>query len=86
MYVILTYDVGVKRVAKVMKTCRKFLMHEQKSVFEGSLTNAELSRLKSALVKLIEPDSDRVSIYEFKSLKYSSKERIGLIADSNNVL
>ena len=35
MYVILTYDVGAKRVSKVMKTCRKYMVHVQKSVFEG---------------------------------------------------
>ena len=35
MYVILTYDVGAKRVSKVMMTCRKYMVHVQKSVFEG---------------------------------------------------
>ena len=35
MYVILTYDVVAKRVSKVMKTCRKYMVHVQKSVFEG---------------------------------------------------
>lgn len=34
MYIILTYDVGSKRVEKVLKICRKYLVHVQKSVFE----------------------------------------------------
>ena len=37
MFVIVTYDVSSKRVVKVMKTCRKYLTHVQKSVFEEIL-------------------------------------------------
>ena len=46
MFVIVTYDVATKRVAKVMKTCRKYLTHVQKSVFEGMITEGKLNRLK----------------------------------------
>lgn len=38
MYVILTYDVKVKRNPKVLKLCRKYLTHVQKSVFEGFIS------------------------------------------------
>ena len=34
-YVFLFYDVGVKRVNKVFKKCKKYLNHWQKSVFRG---------------------------------------------------
>ena len=37
MLVIVTYDISVKRVAKVMKICRKYLAHVQKSVFVGMI-------------------------------------------------
>ena len=47
MFVIVTYDVSVKRVSKVMKTCRKYLTHVQKSVFEGMITEGKLAQLKS---------------------------------------
>ena len=53
MFVIVTYDVASKRVAKVMKTCRKYLTHVQKSVFEGMITEGKLKRLKEELDKLI---------------------------------
>ena len=84
MFVILTYDINTKRVSKVMKTCRKYLVHEQNSVFEGTISEKNLNKLKNEIAKLIEPDEDRVSIYELQSLKYTSKERIGYhITDSN---
>lgn len=34
MFIILVYDVGEKRVAKVFKTCRKYLNWVQNSVLE----------------------------------------------------
>ena len=47
MFVIVTYDVNVKRNNKVLKICRKYLVHVQKSVFEGNITEAKLRKLKS---------------------------------------
>ena len=38
MFVILSYDVEAKRVAKVMKVCRRYLRHMHESVFEGKIT------------------------------------------------
>lgn len=35
MFVILVYDVNVKRTAKVLKTVCPYLSHLQRSVFEG---------------------------------------------------
>ena len=46
-YVFLFYDVGVKRVNKVFKKCKKYLNHWQKSVFRGPLTNSEILELKN---------------------------------------
>ena len=42
MFVILAYDVASTRGNKIMKICRKYLRHIQKSVFEGSLSDAKL--------------------------------------------
>ena len=64
MFVILTYDVNVKRVSKVMKTCRKYLSHVQNSVLEGSITEKNLNKLAvsiNSIKKLLpefEPFSD----------------------------
>ena len=46
MFVIVTYDVNAKRDPKVMKTLRKYLTHEQHSVFEGLITPGRLKHLK----------------------------------------
>ena len=55
MFVILVYDVKTKRNNKILKTCRKYLRHVQKSVFEGNLTEAKLKRLKNELKKMLKP-------------------------------
>ena len=85
MFVIVTYDVNVKRVSKVMKTCRKYLTHEQNSVFEGSITDRNLEKLKREIAKIIDPNTDRVNIYEMQSLKFTTKERIGLCTTDSNI-
>ena len=77
MFVIVTYDVNVKRNNKVLKICRKYLVHVQKSVFEGNITEAKLRKLKSELKRTTKTEEDSVIIYWFDSLKYSSKEVLG---------
>lgn len=42
IFVVVVYYVGKKRNPKVLKICRKFLLHSQKSVFEGYLDENEL--------------------------------------------
>lgn len=86
MFVILTYDVAVKRVAKVMKICRKYLTHVQKSVFEGMITEGKLNQLKRELASKIVCTEDEICIYKIESLKYSSKERIGKEKMNDNIL
>ena len=81
MFVILVYDVGTKRVQKVMKRCRNYLHHVQRSVFEGNLTEAQLQRLKDELKGLIDVRMDAVSIYTVGSVRFSSKETIGISSD-----
>ena len=86
MFVIVTYDVNVKRNNKVLKICRKYLIHVQKSVFEGNITEAKLRKLKSELKRTTKTDEDSVIIYRFDSLKYSSKEVLGEYSPEENFL
>lgn len=86
MFVILTYDVAAKRTGKILRVCRKYLHHERKSVFEGSLTTAKLQRLKDELKKWIVVKEDSVNIYEFDSLRYSAKEQIGRNSQCDHIL
>ena len=78
MFTIVVYDINVKRTARVMRICKEYLEHVQKSVFEGSITEAKLNKLKKELFRAIVKDEDSIIIYKFETLKYSSKEVIGL--------
>lgn len=77
MFIILVYDIGEKRVAKVLKTCRKYLYWVQNSVFEGEITLARLVKLKIDLNKIIDTEYDSVIIYTFRTTKYSEIEILG---------
>ncbi len=78
MFVILVYDVGEKRVAKMLKTCRKYLYWVQNSVFEGDITESSLIKLKSEIEDIINIDKDSVIIYKFRTTKYSDIEIMGV--------
>lgn len=78
MFVILVYDVNQKRVAKILKLCRRYMNWVQNSVFEGEITGAKLTKLKAELKKLINEKEDSVIIYQFRSTRYSRREIMGL--------
>ena len=77
MYVILVYDIEEDRVAKVLKTCRKYLNWIQNSVFEGEITKAQLASLKADLKEIIEKEKDSVVFYKMRTTKYLNKEIMG---------
>lgn len=78
MKVILVYDINEKRVAKVLKTCRKYLHWVQNSVFEGDISEAKLEKLKLELRKIINEEEDSVIIYTFRTAWYTKRETIGI--------
>ena len=86
MFVVLVYDIRVKRVAKIMKICRKYLVHVQKSVFEGRITESNLKKLKKELELHMDAKEDQIIIYRFESTKYASKEQIGIILSNESVI
>ncbi|MDR1886826.1 MAG: CRISPR-associated endonuclease Cas2 [Prevotellaceae bacterium] len=77
MYVILVYDVGEKRVAKMLKLCRKYLNWVQNSVFEGEITKVKLKELTILSKKIIDPDSDSIIIFANRDEKWLNKTVIG---------
>jgi len=77
MYLILVYDIEEKRVAKVLKTCRKYLNWIQNSVFEGEITKAQLAALKADLKEIIKKEKDSVVFYKMRTTKYFKKEIMG---------
>ena len=80
------YDVNHKRVNKIMKICRKYLIRVQNSVFEGSITESKLSKLKDEIRKNIDCKKDKVCIYILESLKYIKKDEIGSINGYDNFI
>lgn len=93
MYVILVYDIstetkdGQRRLVKVMKKCRQYLHHTQKSVFEGEISSSKLMELKIALKRLINHNEDYVVIYKLDNKNNLNRENIGLEFDpTDNIL
>lgn len=78
MFVILYYDVNETRCSKMLKICRKYLIHVQNSVFEGEITIANLEKLISELKKAMIDEEDSLVIYKFRSMNYSERLIFGV--------
>ena len=77
MYVILVYDINVKRVGRALQICRRYLNWVQNSAFEGELTEAKLRELKLRLKQIIDDKDDSILIYRFKEQGQVEKEVMG---------
>jgi CRISPR-associated protein Cas2 len=77
MYVILVYDVGEKRVSKMLKLCRKYLNWIQNSVFEGEITKVKLKELITLCKTIIDPDVDSVILFANRDEKWLDKTIVG---------
>ena len=74
MYVILVYDVGEKRVGKMLKLCRRYLNWIQNSVFEGEITEVKLMELKQNANDLMDVETDSLIVFESRQEKWLEKE------------
>jgi CRISPR-associated protein Cas2 len=77
MYVILVYDCGEKRVAKLLKLCRKYLNWIQNSVFEGEISDVKLKELVILAKKIMNTDEDSLIIFAGQSGKHLTKQIVG---------
>lgn len=77
MYVILVYDIGEKRVGKILKLCRQYLNWIQNSVFEGGITEVKLKELIFRAKEIMDPDCDNIIIFKSRDEKWLEKEVIG---------
>jgi CRISPR-associated protein Cas2 len=73
MYVILVYDMDQKRVAKMLKLCRKYLHWIQNSVLEGEITSVKLKELVIQ-ANLIMKDNDSLIIFKSRDERWLEKE------------
>jgi CRISPR-associated protein Cas2 len=77
MYVILIYDIGEKRVGKILKLCRKYLNWIQNSVFEGEITEVKLEELKIKANNIMKEETDSLIIFKSRQEKWLEKEIVG---------
>ena len=77
MYVILVYDFGEKRVAKMLKLCRKYLNWIQNSVFEGEISEVRLKELLIHTDKFMRKDEDSIIIFSGNMKQSLNKQIVG---------
>ncbi len=78
MYCILVYDVGEKRVAKMLKLCRRYLNWIQNSVFEGEISEVKLKELIFEARQIMNEQEDSVIIFSSRNQRWLDKQIIGL--------
>jgi CRISPR-associated protein Cas2 len=78
MYIILVYDMGEKRVGKMLKLCRKYLNWIQNSVFEGEITEVKLKELIFSAKKIMDLEKDSLILFKSRQERWLDKEIIGM--------
>ena len=84
MYIILVYDCGEKRVAKMLKLCRQYLTWIQNSVFEGEITEVKLKELTLKAKEIMNVQEDSLIIFSSRQEKWLDKQIIGLEKNSTD--
>lgn len=77
MYVILVYDIGEKRVGKMLKHCRKYLNWIQNSVFEGDITEVKLKEMLIGAKKIMDEEHDSIILFKSRDAKWLDKQIVG---------
>lgn len=77
MYVILVYDIEEKRVAKMLKLCRRYLNWIQNSVFEGEITEVKLKELLRESKSIMDTAYDSMIIFKSREQKWLEKLVVG---------
>jgi CRISPR-associated protein Cas2 len=78
MYVILVYDVGEKRVAKMLRLCRRYLNWIQNSVFEGALSEIKLKELIFEARQIMDESQDSLIIFSSRNERWLDKQIVGV--------
>lgn len=69
-----------------MKICKKYLVHVQKSVFEGFLTEKTLKNLKNEIYHIIDVEVDAICIYQFDTTKFAKKYQLGKVESNDYII
>lgn len=73
MFVIITYDVGEKRVGKACKKLREYLDWTQNSVFEGEITKGKLQQCLGELDRIFDEKEDSIYLYQIANPNHIKK-------------
>jgi CRISPR-associated protein Cas2 len=77
MYVILVYDVGEKRVGKMLKLCRQYVNWIQNSVFEGEISEVKLKELVIKARGIMDVEIDSLIIFQSRHERWLEKQIVG---------
>lgn len=77
MYVIAVYDINEKRVAKMLKLCRRYLNWIQNSVFEGEITEVKLKQMIAESKQIMKKEEDSLIIFSSREQRWLDKQIIG---------
>ena len=77
MYVILVYDMGEKRVGKMLKHCRKYLNWIQNSVFEGEITEVKFKEMILGAKQIMDEETDSLIMFKSRNQKWLDKQVVG---------
>ena len=86
MWIILTYDVEVKRVQIIRKTCLPYLKWVQNSVFIGEITRGNLYILISKLKSRINAEADSVQIFKIRDESLVKRITLGISKEFSNII
>lgn len=67
-----------KRVGKVHKKLKEYLIWTQNSVFEGEITRTLLKKCLFELTEIIDEDVDSLCVYEIKNPNHLKKHNFGI--------
>ena len=84
MYVILVYDMGQKRVGKMLKLCRKYMNWIQNSVFEGEMTEVQLKELLFEARRIMNEDEDSLILFKNRDKRWLDKQIVGVERQSTD--
>ncbi len=76
MYILIVYDTERHNCAKLHKLLKRFLNWNQRSVFEGSVTEAQYERIKK-MVDDVRANDSHVVFYSMENEKLLRREELG---------
>lgn len=78
MYVIIVYDVEIKRINRIHKYLKTYLNWTQNSVFEGELTKGQFKEIEIRLKRMINKKIDSVLIFSVENKNTLQRQIIGI--------